>query len=62
MFNLDKECQDLLSELQKRMGRNLMLFQGIELSFKTLLPNMRIAETQETAGSKDRSFPRKRSA
>lgn len=54
MFNLDKECQDLLSELQKRMGRNLMFFQFIESQFKILLPNMYIAGTQETAGPKDR--------
>ncbi|MFO1430933.1 MAG: OST-HTH/LOTUS domain-containing protein [Candidatus Competibacteraceae bacterium] len=52
MFNLDKECQDLLSELQRRMGRNLMGFQQIETAFKILLPNMHIAGTQEAAGSK----------
>jgi hypothetical protein len=35
---MDGEHQELLGEFQKRMGRNLMLFQSVEIGLKTFLP------------------------
>jgi hypothetical protein len=38
MIVMDNRCQELIGELHKRMGRNLMLFQGIEYGLKMILP------------------------
>ena len=54
MFNLDKECQELLNKLQQRMGRNLMLFGAIESSLKLMLPYMHIVGSWETVDQKDK--------
>lgn len=37
---MDRQHQELMGELHKRMGRNLMLFQAIERGLKMILPCM----------------------
>jgi len=56
MIALDPELKPLLDELYKRMGRNLMFYQGIELTLKMILPFIPIKEGAVTGRSGKKDF------